>query len=61
MVDRAFLLTWLLFACRLDLHRDPQDGQTPIGHHEKEVKCVEYSQRIGAAVTGGWDGAVHLW
>lgn len=46
---------------RLDLHRDPQDGMTTLGAHEKEVKCVLYSNRMGTAITGGWDGAVLFW
>lgn len=39
----------------------PEDPGLNIGSHAKPVSCMEFSRELGALVTGGWDGHVHVW
>ncbi|TFJ85142.1 hypothetical protein NSK_003565 [Nannochloropsis salina CCMP1776] len=39
----------------------PEDPGLNIGSHAREVSCMEFSRELGALVTGGWDGHVHIW
>lgn len=32
-----------------------------IGHHDKPIKCVEYSPETNTVVTGSWDNTLKLW
>lgn len=45
---------------RIYLNR-PEDPGLNIGSHAKPVSCMEFSRELGALVTGGWDGHVHVW
>jgi len=47
-------------ATRIYLDR-PEDPGVNIGSHAKAVACMEWSHDLGALVTGGWDGRVHVW
>jgi len=47
--------------CRRIYLNQPEDPGLNIGSHAGEVSCMEFSRELGALVTGGWDGNVHIW
>lgn len=53
------------FSCGIDLAVQMTDFATGkvsvLGHHEKGVKCVEYSNPTGLLVSGSWDATIKLW
>jgi WD40 repeat protein len=54
------LTLFFLSPLRIYLNR-PEDPGLNIGSHAKPVSCMEFSRELGALVTGGWDGHVHIW
>ena len=35
--------------------------ETTLGCHDDAIRCVEYCQDVGLAVTGSWDKTIKLW